>query len=691
MAKLIVNSIIKFTVHFGLLQLAIYKLSWVAGQATKGSVVDAVYLEDTSNNAGPNYFKMINDYEPSAEDRFGEQRISDRSDAFTLSSDRRSVVECGGVYKRLQSEIRSPSFPEHYQGHLHCEYTFKSPFVCSSQYHFQFVDFALEPSRNCSKDRLVIGDAEILCGTVLGSKLYDAPGGLLRMKFITDGWGSGRGFRILVTRQPCSEDNEAAESSTAYSVFTTIEVADETDPNDEDTVTDAPEGDRKIVSSRQDIPPEFNPGGNGYLPPPPTTSTPTYPSPIYPSQPFPCPAPCAYPPWGCSVPNYPITPIVPPPRYPCDPRIQSCSPSYPHYPTYPQQPVPVQPQNPPCPTAPCVPVPSVPQYPRYPSYYPSGYPTVTTDTEGTTSLGGPPPGYEPVKTEVRPEFPEPTTERVPEGVEPENQVSFVPGIGPTCCRNVFNQRRFYLTSANFPSQTTVHQDCVVQVQRNSPYICRLVITFKFFLLGSDHFPGCPGGFVEIDGQRVCGCRTGQVYRTADFGPFPSKTIRIHSQAGRFPTVQGFVLDVYQEECPQRFPLKRSDGYDRERYFQPQQQQYRPQTNRFSFEMSRVEGKQLAVPVQTIQTTNTTQQTTHQFYVYNLDDAEPIERPQDIPIVAAESQQQVLQYRPTVTNSQKFVQLPTFSQSGGPNRCLFTTLDWFRLKLDWLWIFKPICQ
>ncbi|XP_053664553.1 uncharacterized protein LOC128713715 [Anopheles marshallii] len=690
MAKLIGNSMIKCAVHLGLLQLAITS-SWVVVRAAEGNAGDAVYAED-SNIAGADSFRMINEYEHTGEDRLGEQRISDRSDVFTLSSDRRSVVECGGVYKRLQSEIRSPGFPDDYQGHLHCEYTFKSPFVCSSQYHFQFVDFALEPSRNCSKDRLVIGDVEVLCGTVIGSKLYDAPGGLLRMKFITDGWGTGRGFRIVVTRQPCSEDNEAAESSTAYSVFTTIQVADETEDSNEDTATDPPEvGDGKIVSSRQDIPPEFNPGGNGYLPPP-TSPTPTYPSPTYPPPTFPCPAPCSYPPWGCSVPNYPAMPVHPPPRYPCDPRIQSCSPPYPNYPTYPQQPVPVQPQNPACPAAPCVPVPSVPQYPPYPPYYP-GYPTVSTGTEGTTSLGGPPPGYQPVKTEVKPEFPEPTTERVPEGVEPENQVSFVPGVGPTCCRNAFTQRRFYLTSANFPSQTTVNQDCVVQVQRNSPYICRLVIAFKFFLLGNDQFPGCPGGFVEIDGQRVCGCRTGQVYRTADFGPYPSKTIRIHTRAGRFPTVQGFVLDVYQEECPQRFPLKRSDEYDRERsvQHQPQQQQYRqPHGNRYSYEMGRVEGRQLAVPVRTIQTTNTTQQITHQYYVYNLDDAKPIQRPQDIPIVTGESQQQVVQYRPGVTDSQKFVQLPISSQSTGPNRCLFTTLDWLRLKLDWLWIFKPVC-
>uniref|UniRef100_A0A182IC08 Uncharacterized protein n=1 Tax=Anopheles arabiensis TaxID=7173 RepID=A0A182IC08_ANOAR len=457
---------------------------------------------------------MINDYE----DVHAAQKLQDRSDAFALSSDRRSVVECGGVYKRLQSEIRSPGFPADYQGHLHCEYTFKSPFVCSSQYHFQFLEFSLEPSRNCSKDRLVIGEEEVLCGTVIGSKLYDAPGGVLRVKFVTDGWGSGRGFRLLVTRQPCSEDNEAAESSTAYTVYTTIQVADETESSGEDSATERPEAVSNDVKHY----------------------------------------------------NHQLQDVL--------------------------------------------------QH-------------LVNLSHSTRSIL-------PITQDIQ---------------------------------------RF-------------REDCVVQVQRHSPLTCRLVISFKFFLFGNDQYPGCAGGFVEIDGQRICGCRTGQVYRTADFGPYPSKPIRIYSRAGRFPTVQGFVLDVYQEECPQRFPLKRSDGTDRERMVE------RPVRNRLSFEMARAEGRQLAaaVPVHTVQLTNTTQQQiTHHYYWYNLDEAEPIKRPQDVPNVAAqESQQQpaALHQRPVGLwpHSQKIVPLPPATPAAGPNRCLYSTLDWLRLKLDWLWIFKPVC-
>ncbi|XP_058056735.1 uncharacterized protein LOC131208104 [Anopheles bellator] len=633
--------------------------------------------------SGEAYFQMINDFDRLPVESSGQIG----SLAHGAAGDRRSVVECGGVYKRLQSEIRSPEYPDAgYQPNLHCEYTFKSPFVCSNQYHFQFLDFALEPSRNCTKDRVVIGEEEILCGTVIGSKLYDAPGGLLRMKFVSDAWRSERGFRILVTRQPCGDDNDAEESSTAYTVFSTIQVADETEPSvEESTTMSAPASDEKVLSSRQDIPPEFNPGGNGYLPPvtvPPAAYPPTgYPPATYPPQAYPCPVPpCLYPPWGCTPPNYPPFPALPPRPVHCDPRYQSCPPTYPSYPLYPQQP----PQYPGCvPNQGCIPG-QVPQYPQYPTY--PGYPS-TTGTEGTNSIGGPPPGYEPVKTEMGAEFPEPTTERTPE--PPESQVSFVPGPGHACCRNTFSQRRFYLSSANFPSQYTNNQDCVVQIQRYSPATCRLVVNFKFFALGNDQVPACPGGFVEIDGRRICGCHTGQTYRTSDFGPYQHKTIRVHTDAGRFPVVQGFVLEVFQEECSPRVPLKRSD--DTDRLVQRHVQWPPAARNGLDYEMVRVEGKQLRGPLKAIRTTNTTttQETTHQYYYYNGDDAQPVQLAREPLPVGAETLLRPVHYYPGSDYGEKFAQ-PIAAQQQSANRCVFTTADWLRLKLDWLWIFKPVC-
>lgn len=77
---------------------------------------------------------------------------------------------CGGIFKSRQHLIQSPNYPQPYAGDLDCAYTLISPFVCKNQFNIQFIDFDVEPSMNCSKDFLQIGDDEILCGQVIGIK-----------------------------------------------------------------------------------------------------------------------------------------------------------------------------------------------------------------------------------------------------------------------------------------------------------------------------------------------------------------------------------------------------------------------------------------------------------------------------------------------------------------------------------------
>ncbi|KAL9707540.1 hypothetical protein quinque_011058 [Culex quinquefasciatus] len=397
-----------------------------------------------------------------------------------VASERRSV-ECGGVFKRLQNELLSPDYPEVYGEDLHCEYTFKSPFVCSSRYHLQFVDFELEPSRDCRKDRLVIGDEEVLCGTVIGSKTYNSSNGILAIKFVTDGWGSGRGFRIVVTRQPC-DDNEAVESSTSYTVDTTLQVADDvTIASDEEVII----GSKKVNS--------------------PSTS------------------------------GHPTTPDTPP----ANPSILSC------------------------------------------------------------------------------------------------------------CRNVFSQQRFYLVSPNFPSFQTSNANCYYHINRYSPNTCRLIIRFKYFLLGDDRI-GCSDAFVEIDGRRICGCRTGMVY-TSQWGYLP-KFIRVYSRFNRFPRVQGFVLDIYQEPCPPRYTRNIAQ-------------------NRIDVQPSQ------PANITTVETNTSSRYT---YYFYNMEDEEPIK-----------SQETILQAAVRVPErpSSKFFYPANVPQYGS---CSFTSLDLLRLKLESLWISKPRC-
>lgn len=127
-----------------------------------------------------------------------------------------------------------------------------------------------------------------------------------------------------------------------------------------------------------------------------------------------------------------------------------------------------------------------------------------------------------------------------------------PPFLPQCCRNVYNQPRFLLISQGFPAYLVRNNDCIFVIHRSSPNMCRLRIVFKYFLL-DDPQPGqfgCVNNFIEIDGQRMCGCKTNFAYET-QWG-FEPKIIRMRTVPGSFSTAQGFVLDIIQEECPFKY-------------------------------------------------------------------------------------------------------------------------------------------
>lgn len=131
-----------------------------------------------------------------------------------------------------------------------------------------------------------------------------------------------------------------------------------------------------------------------------------------------------------------------------------------------------------------------------------------------------------------------------------------PQFLPQCCRNNYNQNRFLLISQGFPSYIVRESDCIFVIQRSSPNVCRLRIIFKYFLL-DDSQPtqfGCVNNFIEIDGQRICGCKTNFVYETL-WGIEP-KVIRMRTAPGTFLNAQGFVLDIIQEACPFKLQDKR---------------------------------------------------------------------------------------------------------------------------------------
>ena len=558
------------------------------------------------------------------------------------------VMDCGGVYKNYQTEVFSPNYPENYSENLYCEYVFKSPYICRNQFHFQFLDFALEPSPKCSKDRLEIGESDVLCGSVIGIKTYDSENGVLKMKFKSDSWRNDKGFKLLVTRLPCLE--ATTEKSSYYPVYTSITVHDDDIDNvtakDEEITTIKPLLVPPTINNRQDIPPEFNnPNYNGYLPPGSTTypTYPTYPpNPTYPT----------YPP----NPTYPTYP--PNPTYPnaqpnnCHPIclfLHNCNTQYPSYPgnIYPQPPVQypsfpnfpgnIYPNNEFQPNFPFNP--NFPTFPNNPNQNPNnpGYPQ-TTNTIGSIPNKNVPETFEEIQTQ-----------------RPQNQVAppIIPAGAPQCCRNAFNQRRFYIGSQAFPSRFTYNQDCIFQIQRFSSYSCRLRIDFKFFLFGNDIL-NCADNFLEIDGQRICGCKSGLTYMSQwGLGP---KIVRIRSNAAQYSRFQGFLLDIIQEDCPFRY--------------QKQLPQKEAQ-NRISSEE----------PNKILMANSTSVTHTHYYYYYDTDKAEKMDTQSRI----ASPQQK----KETEGTSSRFY-YPNNNNLQSRGVCEFTAFDWLRLKFDPLWIYRPKC-
>lgn len=330
---------------------------------------------------------------------------------------------CGGIFREKQVLIKSPNYPNNYLKNANCEYIFYSPFVCINEFHIQFLDFQLEPSLSCSKDRVVIGTSEVLCGQVIGIMKYKAVNGTLRIRFTTDQTIENKGFELLVTRLPC----DSADQSVAKN-------ANETFPLRVSHTIRSPSV-SVVQSENQFVPIE-----------------------------------------------------VQTPKTVSIPRFESASQ------TSVKKPLCVKSNG------------------LWRNAYP---PTITPSTP------------------------------------------FIPAL-PTlasCCVNIYNQPNFYLISPDFPNVARFPNDCLFYVERSHPNVCRLRIEFKYFLLGDWQQPQqqqhCTHSFLEIDGKRFCGCKTGTVYRT-QWGTSP-KSIRFTNLL-QFNGIQGFILEITQEPCPYRISL-----------------------------------------------------------------------------------------------------------------------------------------
>lgn len=120
-----------------------------------------------------------------------------------VKSERNFVSACGDVFSKKQFVLESINYPSSYPPNSDCSYLIKGPY-CPTYFQFQFLDFQLENSVGCTKDRLEVENLDALCGSRSGIKNYFSEIGALQVHFKSDGEGSGRGFKISVTRLPCN-------------------------------------------------------------------------------------------------------------------------------------------------------------------------------------------------------------------------------------------------------------------------------------------------------------------------------------------------------------------------------------------------------------------------------------------------------------------------------------------------------
>lgn len=340
---------------------------------------------------------------------------------------------CGGIFREKQVMIQSPNYPNAYPKNAHCEYIFYSPFVCDNEFHIQFLDFQLEPSLSCSKDKVVIGSNEAMCGQVIGIMKYKANGTLV-ITLSSDATVEKKGFQLVVTRLPCTANHLEGKS------------IDE-------------------------------------------------------------------------------TPIAPPSVLPFTSNIPFTSNNYPK------------------------------------SVIPKENRTFPLQSQTVHTISKPNYGSVPETSVIKPVCLNPKSIST-DIIQQNNVIATVPQtplspVLPSCCINVFNQRKFYLISPEFPNPLQFQNDCLYYIERPHANICRLRIEFNYFLLGDWQQSQCTHSFVEIDGRQFCGCKTGFTYYS-QWGKSPKSIRFVNSPQNR--GVQGFVLEVVQEECPYRLvsPFQQSN-------------------------------------------------------------------------------------------------------------------------------------
>lgn len=149
---------------------------------------------------------------------------------------------------------------------------------------------------------------------------------------------------------------------------------------------------------------------------------------------------------------------------------------------------------------------------------------------------------------------------------------------PNCCASSYALKNFYISSAGFPYSKQPDADCVYTIRKASIDVCRIRINFIYFNIGEydSRSASCIGGYIEIDGKKLCGCHTGMKLTTSFENERLTKSIHFKSEDVLTNELKGFVIEIIQDECPTKYETY--DVVKHVYFFAPPDENYNNSTN-----------------------------------------------------------------------------------------------------------------
>ncbi|XP_055685530.1 uncharacterized protein LOC129791400 [Lutzomyia longipalpis] len=399
------------------------------------------------------------------------------------------VGECGEIYVTDKVVIESPGYPTKYPPNTHCEYIMWSP--CPTNFHIQFNEFDMEASHLCHKDQLRIsrdGEDIHLCGRVVGATTYRSVEGVMKLNFITDNAIEYMGFRLLITRDSCHSGS--VNGTIGGGNFAAAAATLSPPPNTAwNSLRNGQEGGERAITI------QYEDNGKDVTDVKLFINTE----------------------WNHE--NDPVHVEAPHKGYERASHVQCNAHGGGH------------PSN------------SAWNFPQETSVVPIGGTKFIVQNASSSAQR-----QDDSSSHLPQLYPQPYP---PSQLYPQ---PFPPPVlyPPNCCRSSpLNRPRFLISSPNFPQKNINNIDCTYVIERLVTS-CRLRIIFRYFLLPDVDQNFCINTFVEIDGRRFCGCRSGVLY-LSQWGLENRKLIRFRHSQIPIPTsiVEGFVMEVIQEECPYR--------------------------------------------------------------------------------------------------------------------------------------------